>query len=255
MIWTATVAGVSSIDEDESTDKGPRRFLHIAAHPDDLDFGAAGTTATLTAAGNDVTYCLVTHGQAGGFDNTISRDRMAEIRREEQTAAAKVVGVDVLHFLGFPDGAVEANLALRKALTRTIRQVKPDVVVTQSPERNFDRIYGSHPDHLATGTSALDAVYPDSRNEFAFPELLADEGLQPHTVPEVWLMGGPDPDHFVDITEVIELKIEALLCHASQMRTPEKMPEMLRTWATEQGKRAGLAEGRMAESFRKLSTA
>ncbi len=254
IIVTATVAGVSTTDDD-GTEAAPLRFLHIAAHPDDLDFGAAGTTAGLTAAGNEVIYCLVTDGDAGGFDNTISRERMAEIRREEQTAAAKVVGVTELHFLGFPDGAVEANLELRKAISRIIRQVRPDRVVTQSPERNYDRIFGSHPDHRATGTSALDAVYPDSRNEFAHPELLSEEGLEPHTVPEVWLMGGPDPDHFVDVTDVIELKVEALLCHHSQLREPGRMPDMLRTWATEQGKRAGLAEGRMAESFRKLSTA
>lgn len=231
-----------------------KRFLHIAAHPDDLDFGVAGTTAMLTADGHEVVYCLVTDGQAGGFDSSISRDEMAEIRRMEQTAAAKVVGVTELHFLGFPDGAVEANLDLRRSLARVIRHVKPDCVVTQSPERNYERIYGSHPDHRATGEATLDAVYPDSRNEFAFPELVSSEGLAPHTVPEVWIVGGPKADHFVDITDVIELKIEALLCHESQLREPGRMPEMLREWATAQGVKAGLEEGRMAESFRRLST-
>lgn len=237
------------------SDEEQRRYLHIAAHPDDLDFGVAGTTALLTAGGNEVVYCLVTAGEAGGFDNTISRERMAEIRREEQTAAAKVVGVSELHFLGFPDGAVVAGLELRRAITRIIRLVKPDVVVTQSPQRNFERMFSSHPDHRATGESALDAVYPDARNEFAFGELLADEGLEPHTVGEVWLVGGPDPDHYVDITDVIDRKIEALLCHHSQMRNPERMPELLRRWAAEQGARAGLVEGRMAESFRRFTTA
>lgn len=230
------------------------RYLHIAAHPDDLDFGAAGTTATLTAAGDEVVYCIVTDGEAGGSDPSISRTRMAELRREEQTAAAKVVGVTQLHFVGFPDGAVEANLDLRRALARAIREIRPDVVVTQSPERNYERIYGSHPDHRATGQAALDAVYPDSRNEFAFPELLTDEGLAPHTVPEVWLIGGPDPDHFVDITDAIDRKIDALLCHESQMANPQKMPEMLREWAMTQARRAGFDEGRMVESFRRLDT-
>ncbi|MEM8924347.1 MAG: PIG-L deacetylase family protein [Actinomycetota bacterium] len=230
------------------------KYLHVAAHPDDLDFGAAGTTATLTAAGDEVVYCLVTDGQAGGFDNTITREQMATIRREEQTAAAKVVGVTEIHFLGFPDGAVEANLALRKALARVIRQVRPDRVVTQSPERNLDRFYGSHPDHLAVGESCLNAVYPDSRNEFAFPELLADEGLEPHTVSEVWLVGGPDPDHHVDITDTFDRKIEALLCHVSQIQDPENMPTFLREWAERNGKAAGLAEGRCAESFRRVIT-
>ncbi len=234
---------------------GPRRFLHIAAHPDDLDFGAAGTTATLTAAGDDVTYCLVTDGQAGGFDQTIPRDRMAEIRRDEQTAAAKVVGVSDLHFLGFPDGAVVAGLDLRRALARVIRQVRPDIVVTQSPLPNLERIFGNHPDHRATGESAIDAVYPDARNPFAFPELLADEGLEPHTVGEVWVIGGPDPDHHVDITDTVERKIEALLCHESQMQAPDRLPEMIRNWGLDLGRRAGFDEGRMAESFRHITTA
>ncbi|MEL7207881.1 MAG: PIG-L deacetylase family protein [Actinomycetota bacterium] len=230
------------------------RYLHVAAHPDDLDFGAAGTTATLTAGGDEVVYCLVTDGQAGGFDATISRERMAEIRREEQTAAAKVVGVTELHFLGFPDGSVEAGLPLRRALTRVIRVVRPDRVVTQSPDRNLDRFYGSHPDHLAVGESCLSAVYPDARNEFAFPELLADEGLQPHTVAEVWLMGRPDPDHFVDITDTFDRKIEALLCHESQMQEPGRMPEFIRQWAEQMAAQGQLESGRLAEGFRRVVT-
>ncbi|MEM7338244.1 MAG: PIG-L deacetylase family protein [Actinomycetota bacterium] len=231
-------------------------YLAVAAHPDDLDFGCAGTTASLTAAGDRVVYCLVTDGQAGGFDNTITRAEMAEIRRKEQTAAAAVVGVTELHWLGFPDGAVEAGLPLRKAITRVIREVKPDVVITQSPDRNYARrIFGSHPDHRAVGDSTLDAVYPDSRNEFAFPELLADEGLEPHTVAETWLIGGPRADHAVDITAFMEAKIEALLCHESQMQAPDEMPEMLRTWAREQAEASGLDEGRYAERFRRLQTA
>ena len=159
-------------------DDSPRTFLHVAAHPDDLDFGCAGTTCSLTLEGNRVVYCIVTDGQAGGFDNTISRERMAEIRREEQRAAAKAVGVDELHFLGFPDGAVEVTLELRKAIARVIRQVRPDVVVTQSPQRNLERVYSAHPDHLAVGEATLCAVYPDARNEFTFPDLLVDEGLE-----------------------------------------------------------------------------
>ncbi len=232
-----------------------RRVLAIAAHPDDLDFGAAGTTASLVAAGDEVVYCLVTDGDAGGFDNTITRPRMAELRREEQTAAAKVVGVTDLHFLGYPDGRVVADLELRKAITRVIRQVKPDLVLTQSPERNFDRIYASHPDHLASGEATMCAVYPDARNEFAFPDLLANEGLEPHSVPEVWMMAGPGSDHFVDITDTIEAKIEALLCHASQMRMPDEMPARIREWGRQVAIAGGLGEDRYAEGFRKVNTA
>ncbi|MCP4227836.1 MAG: PIG-L family deacetylase [Actinomycetia bacterium] len=241
---------------DESTDTTADerlRFLHVAAHPDDLDFGCAGTTATLTAADHDVIYCLVTDGQAGGFDSSISRQDMGEIRRQEQTEAAKVVGVSELHFLGFPDGAVEASLDLRRAISRVIRIVRPDRVITQSYQRNIDRIYGSHPDHLAVGEATLNAVYPDARNEFAFPEFL-QHGLEPHTVPEVWLMGHPDPNHFVDISDTIELKIEALLCHESQMRTPEQIPELIRSWSAAQAEAGGLGQGRLAEGFRLVLT-
>lgn len=230
------------------------KILAIAAHPDDLDFGCAASTAAWVAEGHEVVYCLVTDGQAGGFDNTISRERMAEIRREEQTAAAKVVGVEELHFLGFPDGSVEVTLALRQALSRVIRVVKPDRVITQSPVRNLERIYSAHPDHLATGEAALCAVYPDSRNEFAFPELLADEGLEPHTVPEVWLVGGPDPDRYIDTTDTIEAKIEALLCHRSQMQQPGEMPDRIREWGRMTAEAAGFDEGRTAEAFRVIQT-
>ncbi len=231
------------------------KILAVAAHPDDLDFGCAGSTAVWTAEGHEVVYCLVTDGQAGGFDNTISRDRMAEIRREEQTAAAKVVGVTELHFLGFPDGAVEPTLDLRKAVTRIIRMVRPDRVVTQSPIRNLDRVYASHPDHMAAGEATLCAVYPDARNEFAFPELVTDEGLAPHTVPEVWLMGGPDADRYVDTTDTIGAKIEALLCHTSQMQEPERLPDMIKEWGRSTAEQGDLGNERTAEGFRVVATA
>ncbi len=233
----------------------PLTILCVAAHPDDLDFGCAGTTASLTAAGHRVVYCLVTDGQAGGFDNTITRDEMATIRRKEQTEAAAVVGVDELHWLGFPDGAVEVTIELRKAISRVIRQVKPDRVVTQRPHRDFGRIYSSHPDHIATGEATLCAVYPDARNEFAHESLLADEGLEPHSVPEVWVVGGPDADVFIDITDTFDAKIEALLCHDSQMQDPERIPVLMREWGERTAADAGFETGRLAEAFRRLETA
>ena len=174
-------------------DSEVRRALVIAAHPDDIDFSAAGTVARWTDAGIEVTYCLVTDGDAGGFDESFPRAEMAPLRRKEQTAAAACVGVHDLRFLGYPDGRVEPSLALRKDLARVIRQVRPDRLICPSPERNYERIGASHPDHRAVGSAALDAVYPDARNPFAFPELLADEGLQPWTVREVWVTAGPGP--------------------------------------------------------------
>ncbi|MDH3294962.1 MAG: PIG-L family deacetylase [Acidimicrobiia bacterium] len=230
------------------------RILIVVAHPDDLDFGCAGTTALWVKEGHEVIYCFATSGQAGGFDVSISRDDMARIRQDEQTAAAAVVGVTELYFLDFPDGQVEATLDLRRAISRVIRQTKPDRVVTQSPERNLKRMYPSHPDHLATGEATLCAVYPDARNQFAFPELLADEGLEPHTVPEVWIMGGPKPDHFVDITDTVEQKIEALLCHKSQMSDPGSMPDRIRQWTADTAAAGGLEAGRLAEAFLLVNT-
>src|SRR5580658_8748014 len=134
------------------------RILVIAAHPDDVDCGAAGTIATFTEAGLEVSYCIVTNGDAGGSDRSVSRADMAVIRQAEQTAAAKQVGVHDVRFLGYPDGQLEATIGLRRDLTRMIRQVRPDRVVSPSPDRNYTRVGTSHPDHRAAGSAALDAV-------------------------------------------------------------------------------------------------
>jgi LmbE family N-acetylglucosaminyl deacetylase len=225
----------------------------VTAHPDDVDFGVAGSVARWTDAGVDVAYCIVTDGDAGGFDRDVPRHVMAETRRAEQTAAAKVVGVTELHFLGHPDGRVEATLELRRDIARVIRRVRPQRVVTQSPERNYERIYASHPDHLATGEATLCAVYPDARNPFAHPELL-DEGLDAWTVDEVWLMASRAPDRFVDITEAFDRKLEALHCHVSQHPDPGALAELLRSWGATVATAAGSPEGRLAEGFLHIAT-
>lgn len=229
------------------------RVLAVTAHPDDVDFGAAGSVAGWTAAGVEVTYCVVTDGDAGGFDAEVDRADIPGIRQEEQRAAARAVGVGEVVFLGFPDGRLEPTMELRRELSRVIRQVRPDRVVSQSPERNYNRIFASHPDHLAAGEAALCAVYPDSRNPFAHPELAA-AGLEPHSVSEVWMMGGPDPDVFVDITGHIEAKLAALRSHASQLPDPEAIDPMIRSWAAATAAAAGLPEGRLAEGFRRIRT-
>lgn len=231
------------------------RILVVTAHPDDVDFGAGGSVATWTGEGHEVVYCLVTDGQAGGFDNSIPRDDMTVIRRREQTEAAAILGVTELHFLGFPDGAVVADLNLRREISAVIRKVKPDRVVTQSPERRYDRIYASHPDHLATGEATLCAVYPDARNEFAFPELMSERDLTPHSAPELWIIGGPNPKTFVDITDVFELKMEALLCHKSQHRDTSGLPDRIKSWTAQTAAVGGLPSGRLAEAFLVVDTA
>lgn len=225
------------------------RALVVTAHPDDVDFGAAGTVAHLTDAGATVTYCLVTDGQAGGFDQTIPRARMAEIRREEQTKAAAEVGVTDLVFLGIMDGAVVFDLDLRRSISRVIRQVRPQVVITQSPVINIATVYGSHADHVATGQGVWAAVYPDARNPFAFPELLDDEGLEPWAVDEIWIMLGMDSNETVDITSQLDRKLRALRCHESQHRDPDGMEQRVREWYRELARQGGLPEGRSAERF------
>lgn len=230
------------------------RILVITAHPDDVDFGAAGTIAGWTDGGIEVIYCVVTDGDAGGHDPSVSRSEMVALRRAEQTAAAKQVGVDDVRFLGYPDGRVEATIGLRKDLARVIRQVRPGRVVTQSPERLYARVQASHPDHRAVGSAALDAVYPDARNPFAFPELLADEGLEPWTVPEVWLSASPHVDHFVDITANFGRKVAALRAHESQTGHMADLEQMLRGWLTRTAELGGLPAGRLAEAFQVLQT-
>jgi LmbE family N-acetylglucosaminyl deacetylase len=231
-----------------------RRILIIVAHPDDVDFGAAGTVATWTDAGIEVIYCIVTEGDAGGHDETVDRSAMATLRRAEQIAAAKHVGVDDVRFLGYPDGRVEATLGLRKDLARVIRQVRPQRLMCPTPERNYQRIGPSHPDHRAVGAAALDAVYPDARNPFAFPELIAGEGLDAWTVSEVWLMGGPSPNRYVDVTDTFGKKVAALRAHESQTGHMDGLEDRLRGWLTRSAVLAGLPEGRLAEAFQVIET-
>lgn len=230
------------------------KVLVVTAHPDDVDFGAAGTVSLFTDRGVRVTYCVVTDGDAGGFDRDLDHREMGELRRAEQTAAAKVVGVDDVRFLGYADGTVEPSLRLRRDITRVIRQVRPDLVITHSPERNYRVISPSHPDHRAVGGSTLDAVYPDARNPYAFPELLEEEGLEAWTVREVWLTGGPSPDHFVDITDVIDRKLAALRAHVSQVSHRDDFDDFVRARWGQLAQLGGLGEGRYAEAFQRVVT-
>ena len=169
----------------------------------------------------------------------MTRADMAALRQDEQRAAAAVVGVSDVRFLGHPDGMVVANRELRRDISRVIRQVRPERVLAQSPERNLEFVFASHPDHLATGEAALDAVYPDARNPFAHPELLNDEGLEPWSVPELWIMG-PGAAHAgvaVDTTDTLERKVAALLSHKSQLPDPDAVAQRVQDWA--RGQRGG----------------
>ena len=233
---------------------GVERVLVVTAHPDDVDFGFAGSVAQFTGDGIEVTYCIVTDGDAGGSETGLPREEMAGRRRDEQTAAAAVVGVHELRFLGYPDGRVVSTLELRCDISRVIRQVRPQRVMMQSPDRNWDRIYASHPDHLAVGEATAAAVYPDARNPFAHPELLLVEELEPWTVPQLWMMARPDANVFVDITDVLPTKLAALKSHESQIADPAWIETLLSDWATANAKVADLPDGRFAELFRAVDT-
>ncbi len=178
---------------------------------------------------------------------------MAMLRRREQTDAAGHVGVTDLVFLGHGDGRVRPTLQLRADISAVIRRRRPRVVITQSPERNLDRIYASHPDHLAVGEATLCAVYPDARNPFAFPELF-DEDLEPWAVDEVWIMGGLTGPNPIDVTNVADRKIAALLSHVSQHTDPQRTEALVREWMASVAKQLGLPDGAAAETFRVVDT-
>jgi LmbE family N-acetylglucosaminyl deacetylase len=235
----------------------PQNVLVVVAHPDDCDFGCAATTALWTSQGVRVSYCIVTDGDAGGSDRSAARADVARLRREEQRSAAEGVGVSEIEFLGYPDGRLTTSLELRRDITRVIRTMRPQRVMTQSPVRNFARIFASHPDHLAAGEATLCAVYPDARNPFAHPELLDEEGLEPHTVDDVWLMGGAfgmQPDRVIDVTDTADRKLQALRCHRSQYDDWDALEDRVRTWMKATATSGGLGEDRLAEMFQIIHT-
>ena len=227
----------------------PLRVLVIVAHPDDIEFGAAGSIARWTDEGAQVTFCIVTDGAAGSNDPNITPEDLARIRREEQMAAAAVVGVHDVRFLGYRDGILQPTLELRRELTRLIREIRPQRVLCFDPTQVFVQVPGfgdyiNHPDHRATAEAAVYAVFPSAETRPIFPELL-DEGLEPYHVPEVWFMlTTHEPNEFVDITATQERKMEALRCHQSQIKGQDL--EFVRKWDAEAGKAAGYV---YAESF------
>lgn len=228
---------------------GIRRVLCFAAHPDDLDFGAAGTVAAWTAAGIEVSYCIMTDGDAGGFDPE-QREEIVRLRAEEQLRAAARVGVTELHYLHERDGFLEPSHEVIREVVRLIRKVRPDVVLAMHPERNWNRIQKSHPDHLAVGEAVTRAVYPALENPFAYPELAA-AGLEAYKLPWLWLFAGPEEreNHFVDVTDQVETKLAAIHVHVSQHPDAGAMERTVRGLMTATAARAGLPAGRSAEAF------
>lgn len=227
------------------------RALIIVAHPDDIEFGAGGTTATWTDAGIAVTYVIVTDGAAGSNDPNVVSSQLIQTRQQEQTEAGSCLGVTDIRFLGYPDGTLQPTLELRRDLTRIIRELRPERVVVQDPTsillqaESFS--YINHPDHRATGEASLYAVFPSAETRPIFPELLK-EGLEPHHVNELWLMFSMQPNRYVDITKGFDRKIAALLCHRSQL--DEESIKFIREMDAAAGQRSGYE---LAEEFRVMT--
>jgi len=228
------------------------RVLAVFAHPDDPEFGAGGSMAKLAQDGAEVTYVIVTDGRQGGEDPKQKDSDLVAIRQREQRAAAKVLGIKRVEFLGYKDGHLSADLKLRRDIVRMIRKYKPELVITHVPGRVLDApMGGSHPDHIAVGEATMAAVYPDSRNPRAFRGLLK-EGYAPHIVNEVWIPFWMMGDHFVDISKTLDLKLAALKKHKSQVSKPGMewdVDKWIRQRHRDIGKKGGF---RYAESFKRI---
>ena len=213
--------------------ENPEHVLVLMAHPDDPEFAAGGLISRWTQAGSRVTYVIVTDGSKGSDDPNITGPQLTEIREAEQRAAAAVLGVENVHFLGYPDGGVFNTQELRRDLVRQIRTFKPDLVITHDPTA---RIVGetriNHPDHLAVGDTALNAVFPLARDRLSFPELL-EEGLAPHKVMAVYLGMTDAPNFVADISNTFHNKIAALKEHKSQVGDPEQLAERISDYSQE----------------------
>jgi LmbE family N-acetylglucosaminyl deacetylase len=216
-------------------------ILVVAAHPDDAEFGVAGTVARWVREGKQVVYLVCTSGEKGTSDRTMAPRRLAAIREEEQKAAAKVLGVKEVVFLGLPDQGLEDTPEFRKMIVRAIRQYRPTTVVTSDPYHR----YIWHRDHRIVGQVALDAVFPFARDHLAYPDLL-DEGLEPHKVREMLFFGSEDVNYRSDITDTFELKVAALRCHESQVKEIRDLEAWVREWSCSM---AESAECELAEAF------
>jgi LmbE family N-acetylglucosaminyl deacetylase len=220
------------------------RVLFIAAHPDDADFLAGGTIAHLARQGREIAYLIVTNGNKGAGDRTMMPEQLIAIREAEQQQAARVLGVSSVGFLAYEDGEVEDTRELRRDVTREIRRWRPDLVITLNPHRTYNNFAGWHRDHRTTARVVMDCVYPLARDHLAFPELLPD--YEPHTVREVYMVQWDQPRLVVDITDTMDLKLEAARCHPSQIHDVKAFEERMRNRAAALGKEHGYA---YAEGF------
>jgi LmbE family N-acetylglucosaminyl deacetylase len=201
------------------------RALCIVAHPDDIEFYCAGTVLKLTGRGVAVAFVLATSGDKGTKDPDLSPDALGRLREAEQVAAARVLGVDEVDFLGHPDAELVENLDLRGEFVAAIRRVRPDLLLTFDPTP----AYRYHPDHRVVGRVALDAAWPAARDRLSFPALGG-----PHETAEAWCFASPDPDLLVDVGDVLETKIAARLEHHSQTPSPVRLRHRWRAIGAEE---------------------
>ncbi len=207
-----------------------KKILVILAHPDDPEFFCGGTLARWAREGHSIQYCLITNGNKGSNDPLMTPDELSKLRDLEQKNAADIIGVKGIKNLGYDDGMLVSDLKVRKDVVRVIRQVKPDIMVSCDPTNYFPNDgYINHPDHRTAGQIALDAVFPASGNRMFFPELIAEEGLEPHSVDEVWLSLTAQPNITLDITDTFNVKLNALLEHKSQIGDPQAFEKRMRT--------------------------
>jgi LmbE family N-acetylglucosaminyl deacetylase len=245
--WAAQRKDVTDVARNlEIYDAIPESAVIIVAHPDDAEFGVAGTVARWARGGARVVYLLATDGDKGSEDPSIRSEELAALRRAEQQAACAILGVETVEFLHYADGYLEPSLALRRDMARMIRKHKPKVAICQDPTRFFHgRGYINHPDHRAAGEAALGAIFPAARDRLTFPELFA-EGFEPHKVDEVFVGMAENDDVIIDISATFEAKIQALRAHKSQMGDWDPT-EMVDKWARENAEGFDFSHG---ESFR-----
>ena len=225
-----------------------RRGMVVFAHADDAEYGCSGTVAKWCAEGWHVVYVVCTDGSKGSSDPEMSAEKLVELRQKEQRNAGKVLGLQDVVFLGFEDAMLEPNLTLRRDIAREIRRYKPDVLICPNPRRHIsDGGWLDHPDHLAAGEAAMAAVFPTARDRLTFPELL-EEGLEPHKVREVWVSWGEDSDYYVDVTDYIEVSVEALKQHKSQVGDYD-LDSGIKHSRGRTGERVGF---KYAESFKRI---
>jgi LmbE family N-acetylglucosaminyl deacetylase len=218
-------------------------ILVVTPHPDDAEFGVAGTVARWTSQGKQVVYVVCTNGNKGTSDPDVTPDELAETRQNEQRAAAEVLGVREVVFLGNPDQGLEDTPEFRKQIVRMIRLYRPETVVTADPYRR----YIWHRDHRIAGQVTIDAVFPYARDHLAYPDLL-EEDLQPHKVKEMLFWASEDINYLSDITATFDLKLAALRCHESQVKSMKVSD--LEKWLRQRCR--DLAEGEdfdLAEAF------